>query len=77
MLTLGLFGLVEGVCARLRRPELAASLALLGLALILLGLSLLRADPLPLLRGWKLDTWAALGTLVLSIFGFFSNLVWH
>jgi phosphatidylglycerol:prolipoprotein diacylglycerol transferase len=77
VLTLGWFGLVEVACARLRRPGLAASLALFGLGAILLGLSFLRADPLPVLRGWKLDTWASLGTLVLAIFGMIKNVIWH
>jgi prolipoprotein diacylglyceryltransferase len=75
VLTLGWFGLVEGACARLRRPGLAAGLALFGLSLILLGLSLLRADPLPVLRGWKLDTWAALGALALAFIGILTNFV--
>ncbi len=50
---------------RLRRqhhlkPGVQSSLGLLGLGLLLLGAGLLRADPMPVWRGLRLDVWAAL-----------------
>lgn len=52
------------------RPGLAASLGLFASALILFGLSFLRADPMPLWSGLRLDAWGALAALVAAlIFG--------
>lgn len=48
-------------------PGMAASLGLGGLALIMLGASLLRVDPYPLWNGIRLETWAALLFLGLAI----------
>lgn len=48
-------------------PGLAASLGLGGLSLIMLGASALRADPYPLYNGIRLETWAALIFLGLSV----------
>jgi len=48
-------------------PGLAGSLGLGGLSLILLGLSYLRVDPYPLYNGLRLETWAALIFLGISI----------
>jgi len=47
-------------------PGLAASLGWGGLSLILLGASVLRADPCPLWRGVRLETWAAIFFVGLS-----------
>jgi phosphatidylglycerol:prolipoprotein diacylglycerol transferase len=46
---------------------LAASIGLGGLSLILLGASLLRVDPYPLHNGLRLETWAALIFLIVSV----------
>jgi hypothetical protein len=48
-------------------PGLVASFGLGGLSLILLGLSLLRADPYPLYNGLRLETWAALIFLGIAV----------
>lgn len=42
-------------------PGVRAGLGLLGLSLLLFGLSFLRADPAPLWLGWRLESWVALG----------------
>jgi phosphatidylglycerol:prolipoprotein diacylglycerol transferase len=77
LLTLAWFALVARIDLRLRRPALAASLVLLGLGLLLLGLSLLRADHLPVFRGRELDTWAAYGAIILSVVGGFFSILRH
>ena len=48
-------------------PGLAASLGLAGLSLILFVTSLLRVDPYPLYKGFRLETWSAMFLLGLSI----------
>jgi phosphatidylglycerol:prolipoprotein diacylglycerol transferase len=55
-----IFWLVDRLCPRLHQPGEAASLALMGIALSLFGLSFLRADPGQTWRGWRLDSWSAL-----------------
>ena len=60
LLTLGLFAGLEQTRRWLRRPGLEASLGLLGVALIALGLSFLRADPAQTWQGLRQDTWEAL-----------------
>jgi prolipoprotein diacylglyceryltransferase len=50
-------------------PGLATSLGLGGLSLILLGASFLRVDAYPLYNGIRLETWAALIFLGISICG--------
>ena len=60
MLTLGTFWLVDFLRPHLRRRGQAASLAFLGISAQLLTLSFLRADPVPLWNGLRLDSWAGL-----------------
>jgi phosphatidylglycerol:prolipoprotein diacylglycerol transferase len=74
LITLGLLWVVEKIKKRRKdhkEPFLpvggAASLAWLGLSLEMLGLSFLRADPVPLWQGIRLDTWGSLGLVVLSL----------
>jgi phosphatidylglycerol:prolipoprotein diacylglycerol transferase len=60
-LTAGLFWYLEWYASRRKlRPGTQAGLAWLGLNLLLLVVSMLRADPAPLWGGWRLETWAAL-----------------
>jgi phosphatidylglycerol---prolipoprotein diacylglyceryl transferase len=61
------FFVLEWIRPHLKGRGQAASLALLGLALLLTGLSMLRADPIQIYRGLRLDTWAALFFSVLSL----------
>jgi prolipoprotein diacylglyceryltransferase len=49
------------------RAGMAGSLGLCAAAVILLGMSFLRADPLPVWAGLRLDTWGALGALLVAI----------
>lgn len=60
LLTLGLFAGLEQARGWLRRPGSAASLGLVGWALITGGLSLLRADPARTWEGVRLETWGVL-----------------
>jgi prolipoprotein diacylglyceryltransferase len=68
LLTVGVFWGLEKIRNRKRQfaPGLGASLGLGALSLILLGSSLLRADPYPLFNGVRLETWAALICLLFS-----------
>ena len=75
--TLGWFALVEWIFSRVHRPGLTASITLLGLGVILLGLSFFRADPLPVLGRWRLDTWAAFGMLGLAGLGTIGTIFRH
>lgn len=70
LMTILIFMLVDWVRPNLQRSGQAASLVLLGTALLMLGLSGLRADPAQTWRGWRLDTLAA---AVLSGFALIMN----
>lgn len=69
-------GWLEQRRATFRLPGLAASLGLVISALILLGLSFLRADPMPFWSGYRLDTWGAVAALAAALaFGLISLLL--
>ncbi len=68
--TLALFAGLDALRAKFKAPGQLASVALLGLSLILLAASFLRADPAPTWRGLRLETWACLA------FGLFAVLAW-
>ena len=55
--------------ARLSRPKVAGWLGLLGVAVIQLGLAVLRADPGIFVSGLRLDVWASLGFSVVVLMG--------
>ena len=75
VLSAGVFAWLERQRALFRVPGLAASLGLLFTALILFGLSFLRADPMPRWSGLRLDAWGALAVIAISLcFGLFSFL---
>jgi phosphatidylglycerol:prolipoprotein diacylglycerol transferase len=74
-LTLGLFWLVDRSRTRLQRAGQPACLALLGLGLLNLGISLLRVDPSPIWAGWRPETWAGLSFGLLAIAAFLLTLL--
>jgi prolipoprotein diacylglyceryltransferase len=61
LFTLALWAVLNRLVRPGSIPGFKAGLGLLGVGLILFGLSFTRVDPLPLWRGLRLDTWAALG----------------
>ena len=63
------FVVIDTQRARLSRPKVAGWLGLLGVAVVQLGLALLRADPGIFFGGWRLDTLAALGFSVVALIG--------
>jgi phosphatidylglycerol:prolipoprotein diacylglycerol transferase len=67
LLSLTLFIGLEQARSHLRRPGLEASLGWLGVALILFGLSFLRADPAQIWLGLRLDAWGALGIAAIAL----------
>jgi phosphatidylglycerol---prolipoprotein diacylglyceryl transferase len=70
LLTVGLFALLERLAGATRLKQgYRALLGLLGLSLILLGTSLLRADPAITWNGLRLEAWAALAFILLAFIG--------
>ncbi|HVN56576.1 MAG TPA: prolipoprotein diacylglyceryl transferase family protein [Anaerolineaceae bacterium] len=61
------FMAIEWLRPRLPHPGQAASLALLIFSAQMTGLSFLRADPVPLWRNQRLDSWAGIFLLALSL----------
>ncbi len=68
LLTLGLFWLLELRQPREPSPGLLAGRWFLGFSLIMLALSLLRADPAPVWLSLRLETWAAVAFLLVAGF---------
>lgn len=65
-------GWLERQRSLFRHPGLAASLALIVSAIIMFGLSYLRADPMPVWYGLRMDAWGALSALAVAlVFGLF------
>ena len=67
LLVLGLYWLLEQLRHRLPFPGLAASILGLGLSAELFGLSFLRADPIPVWLGLRLEAWGAVGMAAIMI----------
>jgi phosphatidylglycerol---prolipoprotein diacylglyceryl transferase len=69
LVNLAALGVIDLLRSRLKPSGLAGGLALLTTALVLLGASFLRADPLLVWRGWRVDAWGALfSALLVSVF---------
>ncbi len=67
--TLALSWLLERLRPHLRCPGQTAALGLLGVSLILFGLSSLRADPSPLWGSLRPEAWLALGSAGAALIG--------
>ncbi len=65
-LTLLLTWLIDAWGRRLQVAGLSAATGLLGMASVIFALSYLRADPVPIWRGLRLEAWGALGLMALS-----------
>jgi phosphatidylglycerol:prolipoprotein diacylglycerol transferase len=66
LVTLLLFFVVAWLRPNLKRPGQAAALAFAGLALVMVAVSLLRADPARPVLGWRADGWAAVALALLA-----------
>jgi phosphatidylglycerol:prolipoprotein diacylglycerol transferase len=66
VLTLALTWLIDRLGKRMETPGLAASLGMLGISAIVFALSYLRADPMPIWHGLRLEAWGAIGLMVFS-----------
>jgi prolipoprotein diacylglyceryltransferase len=64
--TLLVVWLLDMVGKRLPSPGTGALLGLFGISVVLFGLSYLRADPIPIWNGLRLDAWGALGLMAFS-----------
>lgn len=51
---------------RLALPGLSAGIGLFGLSLIMFALSYLRADPVPIWQGLRLEAWGSIGLMIFS-----------
>ena len=69
------FIVLNSQSARFPRLAMVGWASLLGVAVILFGLTYLRADPGIIMSGLRLDTWAALGFGILALVGVF--VTWH
>ena len=67
LLSLAVWVGLDFISHRLTTVGLRAALGMLGIGLVLAGLSLTRVDPLPTWRSLRLDTWAALGLACLAV----------
>ncbi len=66
-LTLLITWLIDWSSRRLRAAGLAASTGLFAIAGVIFVLSYLRADPVPIWHGLRLEAWGALGLMLISI----------
>jgi prolipoprotein diacylglyceryltransferase len=71
ILTIAFFWSIERFRQRQKHlpPGITASVGFGLLCLILIGASILRADPYPVYSGLRLETWAAIALLIISILG--------
>ena len=69
LLTIGLYGLLHFLVPRLIDSGQAAVITLLGLGLINYALTYLRADPMLIWSGLRLDAWAGLGVAAIGLVG--------
>ena len=67
LLTIGLYSLLQILTPRLIDPGQPTSTTLLGLGVINYGLTYLRADPMLIWNGLRLDAWAGLGFALLGL----------
>ncbi len=65
-LTLLITWLIDWAGRRVRVAGLSASIGVFGIAGVLFALSYLRADPVPIWHGLRLEAWGALGLMVIS-----------
>ena len=48
-------------------PGLVAAIGLFGISAVIFTLSFLRADPIPIVNGLRLEAWAAVGLMIISL----------
>lgn len=66
VLTLALVWLMDWAARHLPLQGLSASIGLFGISALVFGLSYLRADPMPIWQGLRLEAWGAVGLMLLS-----------
>jgi phosphatidylglycerol:prolipoprotein diacylglycerol transferase len=67
ILTLMLVWLLDWASKRIPIPGLVAAIGLLGLSAVIFALTFVRADPVPILNGLRLEAWAAMGLMIISL----------
>jgi prolipoprotein diacylglyceryltransferase len=66
ILTLVIVWLMDWAARRLTIPGLTACFGLFGISALIFAISYLRADPMPIWDGLRLEAWGAIGVMVLS-----------
>ena len=73
LLTLGLWAGLDMLENKIKparlTPGALAAVGLLGFSFLMVGLSFLRVDPLPVWRGLRVDAWASLGLVAWELLG--------
>jgi phosphatidylglycerol:prolipoprotein diacylglycerol transferase len=64
ILTLSLIWILDGVARRFPVRGMGAVIGLLGISVVVFGLSYLRIDPTPVWKGLRLEAWGALGVMI-------------
>jgi prolipoprotein diacylglyceryltransferase len=67
ILTLVLLWLLDWASKHISIPGLVATIGLFGISAVIFSLSFLRADPIPILNGLRLEAWAAIGLMIISL----------
>ena len=67
ILTLVLVWVLDWASNRIPIPGLMAVIGLFGISAVIFTLSFLRADPIPVLKGLRLEAWAAIGLMIISL----------
>ena len=67
ILTLVLVWSLDWASKRIPIPGLMAAIGLFGISAVIFTLSFLRADPIPSLNGLRLEAWAAIGLMIISL----------
>ncbi len=65
--TLAIIWLLDWVGKRISIPGLISAIGLFGLSAVILCLSLLRADPMPVWKGLRIDAWGAVLFMIISL----------
>jgi len=67
ILTLALVWSLDWASKRIPIPGLVAAIGLFGISAVIFTLSFLRADPIPIVNGLRLEAWAAVGLMIISL----------
>jgi prolipoprotein diacylglyceryltransferase len=67
ILTLMVVWLLDLASKHIPIPGLVAAIGLFGISAVIFTLSFVRADPIQILNGLRLEAWAAIGLMIISL----------